>query len=70
MAFAPFVPLRVYSSYTMLDGAIDPKGIAKLAKEKDTGARGLRSIIEDIMNDAMFDLPDQEMYLKLPRGPR
>jgi DNA polymerase III subunit alpha len=34
MTFAPFVPLRVCSSYTMLDGAIDPKGIAKLAKER------------------------------------
>ncbi len=33
-AFAPFVPLRVFSSYTMLDGAIDPKAIAKLAKER------------------------------------
>ncbi len=34
MAYAPFVPLRVFSSYTMLDGAIDPKVIAKLAKER------------------------------------
>ncbi|MDE2435717.1 MAG: DNA polymerase III subunit alpha [Sphingomonadales bacterium] len=34
MAFEPFVPLRVYSSYTMLEGAIDPKAIAKLAKER------------------------------------
>ncbi len=34
MSYAPFVPLRVYSSYTMLDGAIDPKAIAKLAKER------------------------------------
>jgi DNA polymerase-3 subunit alpha len=34
MAFSPFVPLRVFSSYTMLDGAIDPKAIAKLAKER------------------------------------
>ena len=34
MPFAPFVPLRVFSSYTMLDGAIDPKGIAKLARER------------------------------------
>ncbi|MCK9542323.1 MAG: DNA polymerase III subunit alpha [Novosphingobium sp.] len=34
MAYAPFVPLRVCSSYTMLDGAIDPKAIAKLAKER------------------------------------
>ncbi len=31
MAYAPFVPLRVFSSYTMLDGAIDPKIIAKTA---------------------------------------
>ena len=34
MTYAPFVPLRVFSSYTMLDGAIDPKGVAKLAKER------------------------------------
>ncbi|NVE93903.1 DNA polymerase III subunit alpha [Altererythrobacter lutimaris] len=34
MRFAPFVPLRVLSSYSMLEGAIDPKGIAKLAKER------------------------------------
>lgn len=40
------------------DGAL--RAIGLLAKEKDTGARGLRSIIEEIMNDAMFDLPDLE----------
>jgi len=34
MSFAPFVPLRVLSSYSMLEGAIDPKDIAKLAKER------------------------------------
>ena len=34
MPFAPFVPLRVLSSYSMLEGAIDPKAIAKLAKER------------------------------------
>ncbi|PZU16341.1 MAG: DNA polymerase III subunit alpha [Citromicrobium sp.] len=34
MPFAPFVPLRVMSSYSMLEGAIDPKAIAKLAKER------------------------------------
>jgi len=32
--FSPFVPLRVFSSYSMLEGAIDPKAIAKLAKER------------------------------------
>ncbi|HEX2793181.1 MAG TPA: DNA polymerase III subunit alpha [Croceicoccus sp.] len=34
MAFSPFVPLRVFSSFTMLEGAIDPKKLAKLAKER------------------------------------
>src|SRR5262249_19747573 len=33
--------------------------VAKMAKAKDTGARGLRSIVEDIMLDIMFDLPDR-----------
>jgi len=32
--------------------------IARRAMRKETGARGLRSIIEDVMLDAMFDLPD------------
>ncbi|MBB6123661.1 DNA polymerase III subunit alpha [Sphingobium subterraneum] len=30
---ASFVPLRIFSSYTMLDGAIEPKAIAKQAKK-------------------------------------
>ncbi|HSG35178.1 MAG TPA: DNA polymerase III subunit alpha [Sphingomonadaceae bacterium] len=34
MAFAPFVPLRILSSYSMLEGAIDPKAIARLARER------------------------------------
>ncbi|CEG23108.1 ATP-dependent Clp protease ATP-binding subunit ClpX [Planococcus massiliensis] len=34
--------------------------IAKLAIERKTGARGLRSIIENIMLDVMFDLPSRE----------
>ena len=33
--------------------------IAKRAKAKDTGARGLRSIVEDIMLDIMYELPDR-----------
>ncbi len=33
MSFAPFVPLRVFSAYTMLEGAIDPKTIAKQARK-------------------------------------
>ena len=34
--------------------------IAKLAIERKTGARGLRSIIENVMLDVMFDLPSRE----------
>jgi ATP-dependent Clp protease ATP-binding subunit ClpX len=33
--------------------------IAAKAQEKETGARGLRSIIEEVMLDIMFDLPEQ-----------
>ncbi len=33
MSHAPFVPLRTFSAYTMLEGAIDPKDIAKRARE-------------------------------------
>ena len=34
--------------------------IAKRAIDRKTGARGLRSIMEDILLDTMFDLPGQE----------
>jgi len=34
--------------------------IAKKAHTKSVGARGLRSIVEEIMMDVMFDLPEQE----------
>ncbi|MEQ1498513.1 MAG: DNA polymerase III subunit alpha [Novosphingobium sp.] len=34
MAHTKFVPLRVLSSYSMLEGAIDPKAVAKLAVER------------------------------------
>jgi ATP-dependent Clp protease ATP-binding subunit ClpX len=34
--------------------------IARRARERDTGARGLRSIVEEVMTDIMFDLPDVE----------
>ncbi|MDT2706538.1 ATP-dependent Clp protease ATP-binding subunit ClpX [Enterococcus dispar] len=36
------------------------KAIAAKAIERNTGARGLRSIIEDIMMDVMFDVPSDE----------
>ncbi len=36
----------------------------KKAIERKTGARGLRSIIEGIMLDVMFDLPSREDAVK------
>jgi DNA polymerase-3 subunit alpha len=32
---APYVPLRIFSCYTMLEGAIEPKAIAKQARKLD-----------------------------------
>jgi ATP-dependent Clp protease ATP-binding subunit ClpX len=40
---------------TFTDDAL--KAIAKRAIARKTGARGLRSILEDILLDTMFDLP-------------
>ena len=41
---------------------LDPAlvAVAKRAVERKTGARGLRSIMEDILLDTMFDLPEME----------
>ena len=36
------------------------KEIARRAKKKDTGARGLRSIVEEIMLEIMYELPEME----------
>jgi ATP-dependent Clp protease ATP-binding subunit ClpX len=36
------------------------KAIAQRAQKKATGARGLRSIIEEVMLDIMYDLPEQQ----------
>ena len=41
MPAAPYVPLRIFSCYTMLEGAIDPKAAAKQAKRLDFPAAAL-----------------------------
>jgi DNA polymerase III subunit alpha len=41
MPHAPFVPLRIFSSYTMLEGALDPKVIAKAAAKHGFPAAAL-----------------------------
>ncbi len=41
------------------------KAIAKEAIKRKTGARGLRSIIEDTMKEIMFDIPSNEQVSKV-----
>jgi DNA polymerase III subunit alpha len=41
MPAAPYVPLRLFSCYTMLEGAMEPKAIAKQAKRLDFPAAAL-----------------------------
>ena len=39
--------------------------IAKLALERETGARGLRTIVEDIMLDVMYEVPSDPSISKV-----
>ena len=39
--------------------------IAKMAIKRKTGARGLRSIFEDLLLDLMFDIPDSNDLKKI-----
>ena len=41
------------------------EAIAEKAIERKTGARGLRSIIEDVMTDIMFEIPSDERINKV-----
>lgn len=60
--------LKQYQKLFAIDGAnlkFEDDAIAQVAKkaiERKTGARGLRSIMEDIMVDIMFDLPELAGY--------
>ena len=57
--------VKQYEKLLSLDGVelqFQPAALremAKLAISRNTGARGLRSIIEDVMRDIMFDLPSR-----------
>lgn len=60
--------LKQYQKLFAIDGAnlkFDDdalREVANLAIKRKTGARGLRSIIEEIMIDIMFDLPELKGY--------
>lgn len=45
------------------DGAV--RAIAKLAIERNTGARGLRAIVESIMTDIMYEIPSHKEIKKV-----
>ena len=57
--------VKQYKKFFAMEGAeleFTPESlveVAKKAKAKDTGARGLRSIVEEIMLDVMYELPDK-----------
>lgn len=63
--------VKQYQELIHLDGArlsFTPealKAMAKMAIDRNTGARGLRSIIEMVMRDVMFDLPSREDVVKV-----
>jgi ATP-dependent Clp protease ATP-binding subunit ClpX len=58
--------VRQYQKLFEMEGAeleFDQRALHEIARQalaRDTGARGLRSIVEEIMTDVMFDLPDVE----------
>jgi len=58
--------VRQYQKLFEMEGAeleFDPSAlreIARKAKERDTGARGLRSIVEEVMLDIQYELPEME----------
>ena len=54
---------EVYQDRFFQDDAISE--IAKKAIYKKTGARGLRSILENILLKTMFELPDMENVIKV-----
>ena len=63
--------LKQYAALFDMDGVKlefeDPavSAIAKLAVERETGARGLRTIVEDIMLDIMYEIPSDPTIEKV-----
>ncbi|GHP15071.1 ATP-dependent Clp protease ATP-binding subunit ClpX [Lentilactobacillus fungorum] len=63
--------VKQYRKLIELDGAeleFAPGALTKMAElaiSRNTGARGLRSIIEDVMRDIMFDLPSRKDVSKV-----
>lgn len=64
-------PVKQYQTLLAMDNVeleFEPdaiKAIAKLAAERKTGARGLRTILEDIMLDIMYSIPSDPTIEKV-----
>jgi ATP-dependent Clp protease ATP-binding subunit ClpX len=58
--------IRQYQKFFEMEGATLEftegalREIAEIAKKKETGARGLRSVVEESMFEVMYELPEQE----------
>ncbi len=63
--------VKQYSYLFSLDGIeleIETEALREIAKksiERKTGARGLRTILEDILNETMFDAPSDDKLVKV-----
>lgn len=66
--------IRQYQHLFSLDGAeleFTPEALSTIARKalaRKTGARGLRSIVEDLLLDTMYELPDQTGVTKVTVG--
>ena len=62
--------VKQYQKLLELDGVeleFEPEALREIAQTallKNTGARGLRAIMENVMEDIMFDMPDEENVKK------
>ncbi len=63
--------LKQYKRMFALDGVVLEftkdalEAVAQMAQEQKTGARGLRGIMEGILNDLMFEVPSDETISKI-----
>ena len=63
--------VKQYSYLFSLDGVeleIDKEALREIAKKsiaRKTGARGLRTILESLLNDVMFDAPSDDTIVKI-----
>ena len=68
--------LKQYQAMLEMDGVeleFTPEALRAVARksiERKTGARGLRSIMEELLQDVMYEIPSQEKVSKVQIGER